>query len=91
MAEHIKVVSGANKQRTGSGFTVWSSSGYLPDGFHSYCGPPRKEFDSSWATAKEANMRARYLFHACNPYGIEIDELQDYGIEESLKGVSCLL
>jgi len=58
-------------------FTVWCSDGYDYDGWHSYAGPPEKEFDSSWATKKEANQRAEYLFFWKNPWGIEPTEISD--------------
>jgi hypothetical protein len=51
------------------GFTVWCSSGYSNDGWHSYGGPPDQEFDSTWKTAADANDRARYLFIWKNTYG----------------------
>lgn len=36
-------------------FSVWTSCGYEYDGWHSYEGPRRKEFNSSYDTLNEAN------------------------------------
>ena len=58
-------------------FTVWYSNGYDYDGWHSYEGPPRKEFDSSWKTKAEANNRAEYMFFWKNPWGIKPTEVCD--------------
>jgi hypothetical protein len=56
-------------------YTVWTSCGYDNDGWHSYDGPPDKEFNSSFCTLKEANERAEYVFLYKNPWGlIEEDE-----------------
>lgn len=61
----------ARPSRSRSGkFFVWSSEGYDNDGWHSYNGPPRKEFDSSWRTIEEANARVEYLFFIKNPWVI---------------------
>lgn len=59
------------------GFTVWYSSGYPSDGWHSYEGPPTKEFDSTWKSADEANLRAKYRFYWGNCWGNEPHELFD--------------
>jgi len=57
------------------GYIVYSSDGYDYDGFHSYEGPPEKEFDSTWSTKANANARARYLFHWKNPWGHGPDDM----------------
>jgi hypothetical protein len=64
------------------GFTVWCSSGYGNDGWHSYEGPPEQEFDSTWKTAADANARARYLFIWKNTFGSEPDEIYPYDESE---------
>ena len=56
-------------------FTVWTSCGYDNDGWHSYCGPPSKEFNSSFATVEEANQRVEYVFLFQNPWGLDLDEM----------------
>ena len=56
-------------------YVVWSSDGYDYDGWHSYDGPPTKEFDSSFKTLNEARKRAEYLFYVNNPWGISLDEM----------------
>lgn len=67
------------------GFTVWSSDGYGNDGWHSYEGPPDKEFDSTFATKKDANARARYMFHWKNPWGHEPEIImEEEEVEESM-------
>ena len=63
------------KRASGRGYTVWSSCGYRPDGWHSYDGPPSKKFDSSWPTIDEANKRARTLFFYKNTWGLGADEM----------------
>ena len=59
------------------GFTVWCSDGYGNDGWHSYEGPPTKEFDATYKTKEEANNRARYLFHWKNPWGLDAEEIAE--------------
>lgn len=56
-------------------YVVWSSCGYGNDGWHSYDGPPSKEFDSSYSTIKDANDRARYLFYVENTWGLGVEEI----------------
>ena len=51
-------------------YTVWSSNG-----LHGYGRSPRKEFDTSWKTKKEANDRAEYLFFWVNPWIVEPNEI----------------
>ena len=58
-------------------YTVWCSDGYDRDGWHSYGGPPSKEFDTSWPTKQEANERAEYLFFWKNVWGLDPDEISD--------------
>ena len=73
---HVKEPSLANKGGACStGFTVWSSQGYPPDRWHSYAGPPETEYDTTYPTAKEATLRASYLFYFKNPWGLEGDEI----------------
>jgi hypothetical protein len=65
-------------------FVVWASCGYRYDGFHSYHGPPKKKFDSSFALLAEANARVRYKFYEENPWGVSRSELEeDCGFGES--------
>ena len=64
-------------------YVVWKSSGYDNDGWHSYEGPPDKEFDSTWPTIKEANSRAEYLFYVENPWGISTEEIMEDDVDES--------
>jgi hypothetical protein len=58
-------------------YTVWCSDGYDNDGWHSYQGEPMKEFDTIWATKKEANDRAEFLFFWKNPWGISPNQVID--------------
>lgn len=58
-------------------FVVWSSSGYPYDGWHSYAGEPRKEFDSTWDTLEEANARVRHKFIHENVYELSVTEMKD--------------
>ena len=60
----------ARDRKSARGYIVWKSLGYPPDGFHSYAGPPKKDFDSSWSSLKDANLRARFLFFIDNAWGI---------------------
>lgn len=72
--------SSKNRKRDGNGmkgFTVWCSSGYENDGWHSYEGEPDWEFDTTYMTKDEANARARYLFFWKNPWGLTPQEVQD--------------
>ena len=57
-------------------FSVWTSCGYECDGWHSYEGPPRKTFNSSYDTLKEANQRVEYVFYYENPWGLKKEEMQ---------------
>jgi hypothetical protein len=56
-------------------FTVWTSCGYDADRWHSYDGPPKKEFDSSYNSLMEANERVEYVFFYNNPWGCEKEEM----------------
>ncbi len=56
-------------------YTVWKSCGYDYDGWHGYDGPPMKEFDSSFDSVDEANMRVKYVFYYKNPWGLDRDEM----------------
>ena len=56
-------------------YTVWKSSGYDRDGWHSYEGPPQKEFDSSYDTLEQANQRVEYVFYFENVWETEKDEM----------------
>ena len=79
-AEKIVNPFDKNKDPDGNkakGFTVWCSDGYGNDGWHSYEGAPAKEFDTTYATKKEANDRARYLFQWNNPWGYDADEFNE--------------
>lgn len=79
-ANKIVNPSDKNKDPDGNkskGFTVWCSDGYGNDGWHSYEGAPAKEFDTTYATKKEANERARYLFQWKNPWGFGAEEFDD--------------
>ena len=62
-------------------FVVWSSDGYGYDGWHSYAGPPAKEYDSSWDSTELANARVIYLFYAENSYGLSIGELMQEEVD----------
>ena len=86
--EKVKVVSDSNSrfQKGKKGFTVWRSMGYENDGWHSYYGPPDKEFDSSWKTVKEANARAKYVLYYKNWCSLTPEEVIDDDIEESFHG-----
>ena len=76
---------GANKNiKKLKKYVVYSSDGYGYDGWHSYAGPPENKFDSSWDTKEQANARAAYLFHACNPWGIEVNELMESEIDSAV-------
>lgn len=63
-------------------YVVWSSAGYPPDGWHSYEGEPKKEFDSSWNTIVEANKRANYVFFYKNIWGLSRDEIEDKDFQQ---------
>eukprot|EP00986_Skeletonema_menzelii_P011890 scaffold6268_cov119-Skeletonema_menzelii.AAC.2 len=89
-ADKIVNPSDKNKDPDGNklkGFTVWCSDGYGYDGWHSYEGAPAKEFDTTYATKKEANDRARFLFQWKNPWGYGAEEFNDSMIcsDESTK------
>jgi hypothetical protein len=79
-----------NKKPDGNGmtgYTVWCSDGYEPDGWHGYEGEPAKEFDSTWKTATEANERARYLFFWKNSWGLHPNEVDEPDEETSAEGL----
>ena len=83
-AENIISPSDKNKDpdcNKSKGFTVWCSDGYGNDGWHSYEGSPTKEFDTTYATKKEANERARYLFQWKNPWGLGAEEFENHAYE----------
>lgn len=84
----VKQVPPKFKRRSKSGFTVWSSFGYGNDGWHSYAGPPPKEFDSCFPSIKEAHARARYLFYVKNPWGLGVEELIREEIFEEAGGMT---
>lgn len=50
-------------------YTVWTSCGYDNDHWHSYSGPPKKEFNSSYDSLDEANQRVKYIFYFKNEWG----------------------
>jgi hypothetical protein len=68
-------------------YTVWTSCGYENDGWHSYQGPPDKEFNSSFATLKEANSRVEYVFYYDNPWGQEKEEMHADNDDIDNKGI----
>jgi len=74
-------------------YTVWSSDGYGNDGWHSYHGPPEKEFNSSYDTLEEANLRVAYVFYCKNPWGLGKDEMNeadtDYIRKQGMRYMSC--
>ena len=72
---HVRDLAEASKQRSSKGYTVWRSSWYRADGWHSYAGAPRKEFDSCFKTAKDANTRAKFLFFVENTGGLSVQEM----------------
>jgi hypothetical protein len=75
-AKSIRCPGAANtNQRKKLPFTVWTSCGYDRDGWHSYEGPPEKEFNSSYSTLEQANKRAEYVFYYENPWGLSDEEL----------------
>jgi hypothetical protein len=68
-------------------YTVWTSSGYDNDGWHSYQGSPDKEFNSSFSTLEEANSRVEYVFYYENPWGLEKEEMDAETDETDNKGI----
>ena len=58
-------------------YVVWTSCCYLPDGWHSYQGPPDIEFDSSYNLLAEANNRVEFKMRVDNPWGLPFDELEE--------------
>jgi len=89
--EKHKKVPDENRKPSGSGFSVYQSSGYPPDGWHSYEGPPTKEFDSSWQTVADATKRAKYLFYVKNLWGLGVDEMLELNVEEKRVGPQQLI
>lgn len=84
--EYIINPTEANRKPNGSkmkGFTVWCSNGYYPEGWMRYMEKAKKEFDTTWKTKADANMRARYLFIWKNCWGLSTQELLDGEIQES--------
>ena len=71
-------------------FTVWCSDGYDNDGWHSYEGPPDKDFDTTYATKEDANDRARYLFHWKNPRGMGPDDISKQEGDEKSARDGCV-
>ena len=77
-AEAVKEPPAAYKDASCSnGYTIWSSRGYPHDGWHTYEGPPEREYGSTYPTAEEAIKRASYLFYFQNPWGLGGDEIAD--------------
>jgi hypothetical protein len=74
-------------------YTVWTSDGYGNDGWHSYEGPPKKEFNSSYDTLEEANLRVAYVFYCKNPWGLgknEMDEVDTESIrQQGIRFMQC--
>eukprot|EP01036_Dinobryon_divergens_P028647 gene28647-37628_t len=66
-------------------FVVWTSCGYTNDRWHSYNPEPVKKFDSSFDTADEANLRARFVFYYKNVWGIAKEEM-DFEVKETTVG-----
>ena len=64
--EPVHLDAGANLK-----FTVWTSCGYDADRWHSYDGPPKKEFDSSYNSLMEANERVECVFFYTNPCDVK--------------------
>ncbi|GFH48014.1 hypothetical protein CTEN210_04490 [Chaetoceros tenuissimus] len=56
-------------------YTVWKSCGYDNDRWHSYEGPPEKNFDSSFDSLDEANQRVKYVFYFKNEWGLGKEEM----------------
>ncbi|KAF0685218.1 Aste57867_22848 [Aphanomyces stellatus] len=61
--------------KTQLAFVVWAS--LCKDG-----GVPSKQFDSLFATAQEANARARVVFYGENPLHVPVEELIDQDEKE---------
>lgn len=59
------------------GYTVWSFVEHDSDA------PGRKEFDSTWKTAGDANARAAYLFYCKNCWGVGPEEVAALSVEQS--------
>jgi hypothetical protein len=59
-------------------YVVYSSCGYPPDGFHSYC-PPTLKLRGSFTTKIAANKKVREIFYKDHPFGCGIDELEESG------------
>jgi hypothetical protein len=72
-------------------YVVWTSDGYPPDGWHSYDGPPPKEFDSSFKTVAEANQRVRYKMLHDNVWGLSRSEMLQKDISETTEKKTKLL
>ena len=91
---HITNLSPQNKNTSSPlEFVVWTSLGYGNDGWHTYYGPPTREFDSSFSTVQEANRRARYKFFVDNPWGLscrEMKETLDNGEEYVNENTLCI-
>jgi len=71
-------------------FSVWTSCGYEHDRWHSYGGPPRKEFNSSHDTLNDANQRVEYVFYYKNPWGLKKEEMQVDSDTIKSKGVRLM-
>ena len=83
--EKIRKPKGANRDQAKlQDYVVWKSFGYDDDGWHTYQGSPEKEFDSSYATKKEANERVEYLFYVKNEWGLGADEILEMMEEEDI-------
>ena len=59
-------------------YVVFSTDGYLPDGFHRYQGPPEVVFDSSFSSKEDAFLRAQYVFYHQNPWGISLNDFDNF-------------
>lgn len=76
------------KKKKAQKAVVYSSSGYPADGFHAYQQPERRTH-STHSTLAAANKAARKLFYRENPYGLEDEELDNHGVNESELAGCC--
>ena len=68
-------------------YTVWTS--WCQD--RSSCETPSREFDSSFDTLEEANLRVEYVFYYENPMELDKDEMYAENDEMILNGLRCMV
>ena len=86
---HIRKPPAANKNQSKKlKYTVWTKDCHRKQSFSDV----EREFDSSFVTLKEANLRVEYAFYYDNPWGCDKDEMyadEDKELQGGLRYMRC--